>query len=347
MVRISIASLIYKSVQMADWVYESVHEFTPMIKQGEAEFFFVANDPTPSLLSHIRARGYSHIEQYNNILSDEELFQRGYAWPEYIHRVYRGYNRAILHSRGEIVVLVNSDHYFSPDWLENLLKYLDTQKIVCSQLVEPKHPKYAVYPSALNGEFGNSPQNFNKNGFLEFAMKNRRSGLYLGGAYMPCMFYKYAALYAGLYPEGNIAGKSFDQILMTGDEAFFDRLSKDGVQHVTAMDSVVYHLKEGEKDDSVEGMMDNNIGTQTEGLNIQNYPTTYTSLQLTNMANYRILIQPTIEHSEIISKLYLEPAPVRIRKRLALFLEAHLPLSLYISLVKVWLVIKRTLKIRP
>lgn len=63
---------------------------------------------------------------------------------------------------------------------------------------------------------------------------------------MPCLLYRDVAVLAGLYPEGNIAGKSFSEVKRYGDEAFYDRLKRFGVEHITAKDSIVYHLKEGE-----------------------------------------------------------------------------------------------------
>jgi len=301
MVRISIASLIYKSIKMADWIHESIHEFTPMIRSGEAEFFFVANDPTEKLLLHLKNKNYNFIEQNNEILSEEELFKLGYAWPEYIHRVYKGYNSAILHSKGEIIVLVNSDHYFSPDWLENLLKYYDTQKIVCSQLVEPINPKFGIFPYAIHGEFGNSTENFSKDGFLDFAMRIKKTGIYLGGAYMPCMFSRDLGIYTGLYPEGNIAGESFDKIHKTGDEAFFERLSAKDILHITALDSLVYHLKEGEKDTEEDLQTMKNDGESNS--NKKFHSKNSSLLPSINTKNYIISIIPTLEHSEIIAKL--------------------------------------------
>jgi hypothetical protein len=317
MVRISIASLIYKSTKMADWVHESIHEFTPMIRSGEAEFFFVANDPTAKLLSHLKNKNYNFIEQNNEIYSGEELFKMGYAWPEYIHRVYRGYNSAILRSKGEIIVLINSDHYFSPDWLENLLKYYDTQKIVCSQLVEPKHHKFGLFPGALPGEFGNTTDSFDKDGFLDFAMKIRKTGINLGGAYMPCMFSKDLGIYAGLYPEGNIAGESFDKIFKTGDEAFFERLSANNILHITALDSIVYHLKEGEKD------TEEDLGTKKNDdesdSNKKFHSKNYSLLPSINTKNFTISIKPTLEHTQIITQLInngLKPKKNNFRMRI-------------------------------
>jgi glycosyltransferase involved in cell wall biosynthesis len=249
MVTISIASLIYKSKKYADWVHDSIHEFTPQLKRGEAEFFFVANDPTEELLAHLQQKGYKHYVNRNPMQTEEELFKMGYGAPLHIHRVYRGYNKAIESAEGEIVVLVNSDNYFSPDWLENLLKYVSSKTIVCSKLVERMHPNHGIFPGAYHGEFGSHPDNLDKETFLRFCERVKMTGLQFGGAYMPCAFYKRLAIDVGLYPEGNLAGDSFNRVVATGDEAFFRKLSKAGVRHVTAMDSIVYHTKEGELDE--------------------------------------------------------------------------------------------------
>lgn len=251
MVTISIASLIYRSKKYADWVYELVHEFTPHLRRNEAEFFFVANDPTEDVLAHLKKKGYKHYVNRNPKKTEEELFAMGYGRPEHIHRVYRGWNKAILSAAGEIVVLINSDHFLSPDWLENLLKYLSPTTIVCSKLVERRHPKYGIFHNAYHGEFGTCPDNFEKDAFLKFVEANKKTGLEKGGAYMPCIFFKKAAIQVGLYPEGNMAGKSFEDVIGYGDRIFFEKLNRIGVQHMTALDSIVYHVKEGEMDEWV------------------------------------------------------------------------------------------------
>lgn len=251
--RISIICLIYKSIELADLVYESLYENTPKLKNGEAEFLFVANDPSKKLIEHLKEKKYPFVINCNEILSEEELFKQGYAFPEYIHRVYAGYNKGILISKGDIIVLINSDHVFSKDWLENLLKFIDYKTIVSSQLVEPKHSKYDVFPGAYHAEFGNNANNFNKEKFLEYVQKKKCTGVKNGGAYMPCALYKDLFFYVGLYPEGNIAGESFNNIFKTGDEACFENMKKIGVRHITSMDSIVYHMKEGELDESTDG----------------------------------------------------------------------------------------------
>lgn len=246
---VSIASLIYKSKVYADWVYDSIMEFTHLVPKGEAEFFFVANDATDDLLHHLKRQNYPHYVNHNAKLTEEELFALGYAEPEYIHRVYQGWNKAIEYARGDTVVLVNSDNYFSPDWLENLLKHVSSSRIVCSKLVERWHPKHGVFPSAYHMEFGTHPNNFRKDEFLMYCRMLSRNEIEPGGSYMPCAFLKSLAIKAGLYPEGNIAGSSFHDVFVYGDEAFFNTLFLLGAEHITALDSLVYHVKEGEMDE--------------------------------------------------------------------------------------------------
>jgi hypothetical protein len=248
MVDISIVSLIYRSPEFADWVHASISRHTPKLATGEAEFFFVANDATPELLQHLRARKYRHYELNNPSLSEAELFHLGYGAPAHMHAVYRGYNEAIRRASGHIVVLINSDNYMSRDWLENLLKYSNPKRVVCSKLVERWHPRFSLFPAAYHAEFGGTPHFFDENLFLAYAERVKQTGLEPGGAYMPCMFYREAAVKAKLYPEGNIAGRSFQRVVAYGDVAFFERLRNIGVEHVTALDSIVYHLKEGEMD---------------------------------------------------------------------------------------------------
>jgi len=246
MVKISIFTLIYRSTQFADFVYESLNKYTPMIARGEAEFFFVANDASPEVLKHLADKKYPFYEFNNQKLSDEELFKKGYGKPEYIARVYKGFNFGIERSKGEIVVILNSDMAFSPDWLENLLKYVTEDTIVSSQLVERDHPRYDVFKGAYHGEFGCCMADYKEEEFLKFVLKMKATGLVPGIAFAPCAFYKSNAVKVGLYPEGNIAGESFDDVIETGDQRFFWNLSKINVNHYTALDSIVYHFKEGE-----------------------------------------------------------------------------------------------------
>lgn len=254
MVEISIVCLIYKSPRLAKALYESVQKYTPKLISGQAEFFFVANDPTEDVMKFLKSQNIPHYVNVNEHLSDQKLFGMGFGTPEYMRRVYQGYNLGILKAKGQKVVLINSDNFFSADWLENLLKYSDYKKVVCSTLVEPGQDRVGVFPFAIEQNFGRTLDDFKEKMFQDFAEKISKTGYTTGGAYMPCLLYKDIAIMAGLYPEGNLAGKSFDNVSRFGDEYFYDRLKEFGVEHITAKDSIVYHLKEGEKSEATQDL---------------------------------------------------------------------------------------------
>jgi hypothetical protein len=314
MVKVSIASLIYQSTKLADWVFSSIMKYTPMIRRGEADFFFVANDATQNVIDHLNRKGYPYVFQTNVPTSEEEMFKQGFAWPEYISRVYKGYNRALVSAKASNVVLINSDNFFSEDWLENLIKYYDPTKVVSSLLVEPTHPKYELFPGAVRGEFGMTVDAFKEEEFLSFTRKIKKTGARYGGAYMPCLLSRDIAIYSGLYPEGNLAGNSFSVIKETGDEAFFRILKEHGIDHITALDSVVYHLKEGEKGEYLEK---NEHRAEFAPMS----PSLYSMNHVFKVARaetkkYAIPLQPNTSHRMILAKLILLPNGIPSEKRI-------------------------------
>ena len=127
---ISICSLIYRSPRYADAVWDSAHEFTEELQDGRARFFFVANDATPEVIEHLVEKCYPFVMQENARLTHDQLKNLGFDSPEYIRRVYQGWNRAILES-DEQMVLVNSDCMFSPGWLTTLLSHYIDGKVIC------------------------------------------------------------------------------------------------------------------------------------------------------------------------------------------------------------------------
>lgn len=256
-VRISIAALVYRSTRFADSVVESLVENTPGLSLSPAltepaesgvRFFFVANDPEPQLVSHLIGKKYPWVLNRNRRQSEGELFRQGYATPEYISRVYRGWNVSILHG-DEICVLVNSDHIFSPGWLDPLIRALleNEKQFVCSQTIELPGRQFG---GAWQSDFGQTPDAFasRKQEFLDFVAANRQPGVVRpSGVFMPVAFWRKYAIGAGLYPEGNLHGGSYGKVAKFGDAAFFERAAERyGVEHVTAMDSIVYHFGEGE-----------------------------------------------------------------------------------------------------
>lgn len=250
---ISIVSLIYKSTVYADSVFSSLYRHTPMLHNDQAEFFFIANDASPEVINHLQTKGYKYVIHDNVHRSEEELFKEGIGPPEYISRVYKGWNRAVKEAKGKWVCLVNSDNLFSPNWLENLIKHSNDKNIVCSQLIESGR-FHSIFRGAHRVDFGTHPSNFNEEAFLTFCNTVHSSlhpELRIGGAYMPCLVLKENVVRAGFYPPGNVAGKvpTVRATAEFGDQCLFRRLREIGVKHYTVLDSLVYHFKEGEMDE--------------------------------------------------------------------------------------------------
>lgn len=295
MVEVSIICLVYKSKQLAEALYKSLYDNTPMLKNGRAELILVANDPTEELVDFLKKKQYPHLINVNQHLSEKEMLKLGFGKPEYIRRVYQGYNRGIMEAKGHKICLINSDNFFAPDWLENLLKYLDYKTIVSSTLVEPGHKEFGVFPFAVEAKFGGTVDDFQEKKFYQFAAKMSKTGWSSGGAYMPCLLYKDVAFLVGLYPEGNlVADGDFQKISMYGDEAFYDRLRRFGIKHITAKDSIVYHLKEGEKSDADSGKIITDKKYLYKGLGMAH------QIDPTESINY---IMPDARHVEVMNKL--------------------------------------------
>lgn len=236
---ISIGCLIYKSPEFADFVYDSLHEFTPQLRDGSAEFFFVVNDPEPGILEHLESRGYRHHIQENTKFTEEELLLKGIRPPDFLNRVYRANNRVFSEARGETVVLVHSDMAFSPGWLDALLGEVGPRRCVVSQLIEPVGEANLEYGSYV-ADFGHSPRTFEKALFLDAVEKRRTSGVRQGGMFIP--FCAHATIWneCGGFSEGNPEGGP------PADRALRDRYARLGVETVTALDSIVYHFGRGE-----------------------------------------------------------------------------------------------------
>jgi len=257
---ISIFSLIYKSTKYIDALYDSIRRHTPALQDGSAEFFFVANDATDRVKSHLVEKNIPHYILDNDYVPLQQMQAKGFAHPEYMRRVYRGYNFGTERCRGDIVVPINSDHLFAPGWLENLVKHVSEMTVPSSLLVEPGHPDHGLFPEACPGDFGRSPESFQEEAFIQHVSGISAPETRPGGAYMPSAFTKEMLLRAGGWPEGNLAvppNNQYRSIMQAGnpygiayaDKVLFYNLKQLGVDHITALDSIVYHIKEGEKDE--------------------------------------------------------------------------------------------------
>lgn len=250
---ISIVCLIYQSVEYAEFVYNSVMKYTPEIASGEVEFYFVANDASDEVLQFLKNKNYPHYINNNHRYTEKELFNMGYSYPEYISRVYSGYNFGIKISNNPILVLINSDNAFSPGWLKNLKNKLNNNTIVGTKIIQGHHaftsPKNNSKCVVYNCGF--SITSFNESLFIKKVKEISHDSISVGNLFMPLMLYKEQAELVGYYPEGNIHNGAYNKIKITGDHAFINKLEAKGIRHITSNNSIVYHFQEGEKNNKI------------------------------------------------------------------------------------------------
>ena len=135
---------------------------------------------------------------------------------------------------------------FSRNWLENLLKNLNKNRIVCSRLVESGKISSGKY--AISKNLGQTYKEFKEEEFEKFAEEIKIPEIRKGGLFMPCAIYKDLFVKSGGYPIGNRKEKNGSET--SGDNIlFYERLKPMGIQHYTSFDSIVYHIQEGELDE--------------------------------------------------------------------------------------------------
>lgn len=237
---ICIIVLIYKSIEYLNFIYNQIQRY------GEgSQYLFIANDATTEVLQHLKENNINHLI-YNDLKPDDY----------YINRVYRAWNFGGFNCPTDIICFVNSDMAFSPNWLSNLYQYLNKDTIPTSRLVES-----GKMPSGKHGiskNFGRHPNEYQEKEFIEFAEQIKHNDVKPEGLFMPVLFYKKDFIESGGYPPGNFYTTGFGRpegqvdeynkyFLMSGDAyLFYNRMKHK--KHITIMDSIVYHIAEGERD---------------------------------------------------------------------------------------------------
>ena len=248
-------SLIYKSVEYLDFIYSQLREY------GKADGWdvgirIIANDATDAVLDKLYKLDVP-FSVYNN--PDPSGF--------YVNRTLRAFNYAVQSSHYNNVCIVNSDMAFSEGWLDNLLKHHNGVNIPTSRLVEPE-----AQPCGLNRvkrDFGNRPANLDLDNFQPYASRLAQDAVRRGGATLPAVFERARYLEAGGYPEGGVfeGGLVADDstklvyqyapdspvVFYKPSDVFFHQNvleQKYGMKTLTVCDSIVYHIGQGENNES-------------------------------------------------------------------------------------------------
>lgn len=260
---VTIISLIYRSPAYAVGLWKGLLASTPELQTGEASFFFVANNANSRTLSALKRHQIPFIEFNRTVLNDAQHYEMGFAKPEYIGRVYAAYNFGIEQCATQKVVLINSDMIFSPGWLTSLLKLDNGHNVVSPTLVERNHPRFGVFPGAVEQNFGGSFSSFKSKKWESFLRSQnlRNETASVGGSYMPALFQSNWFKSFGFYPEGNLRmpHEEYEKVSKYGDEFLFETFKKNGIGHLTDPHSFCYHFKEGERSTSLGSFMYNSI----------------------------------------------------------------------------------------
>ncbi|MCB8818461.1 glycosyltransferase [Desulfosporosinus shakirovi] len=241
--RFSIVCLVYKSVEWLKFVYEQVFKYTDMT---DKEFFFVANDANPTVLSYLRDNYIPHYIFTNTPQQQQE-------W--YVNNVYRAYNFAASKAQGDFVIFINSDMAFTPGWLDNLWQAYNGENCVTSRLVESGKLRSGQY--GVEKDFGRDYSSYRESEFQQYAYDLIESRLLDGGLFMPLLIRKKHFEQVGGYPEGQVVlGSDFNnpviarwgEACISGDTVLMLKLQTIGIKHQTAFNSLAYHFQWGELD---------------------------------------------------------------------------------------------------
>lgn len=248
---VTIISLIYQSPRYAIGFWKSIQESTPQLASGEATFYFVANNANQKTKRALIKHKIPYIDFERIVLSNEQHFKLGFAKPEYIGRVYSAYNFGIQECKTPKVVLLNSDMVLSPGWLTKLLATDHQTRIVSPILVERNHPRFGIFPGALEGNFGHSFESFDKKRWLNFLrlQQGKADVMKPSGPFMPALFNTDWFSRISYYPEGNLRNDfdSYENVSEYGDEYLFRIFQEAGIPHVSHSNVYCYHFKEGER----------------------------------------------------------------------------------------------------
>lgn len=238
--RVSIFAVVYRSIEYAQYIREVVIESCPEIQTGEAEFFLVANQPEPNLKAWLSNSQLPYIEY---IPERDPVAECG---PSYLAGVYGAYNFGVSSASGEIVVMLNSDMVPSPGWLKLMMDEFQPSDLLSPWLVEPFHPKYGVFPGAIEANFGRSPRSFRTSDWNDFC-HGKAASLPKDSSppFMPVMVNKSDFLSLGGFPLGNVL---VNGECVPSDKHYFEALCAKGMQHKFSSSPIYfYHFKEGEK----------------------------------------------------------------------------------------------------
>lgn len=239
---VELIGLIFASVELLKIMYNEMLKVKNENLDWDIGIKIIANDACDEVLQYLKNSDIPY-----------EIFNNKNPKEYYINRTYRAYNHAAFESKYENIIFIQSDMVFTKNWFKNLVKHHNGLNIPVSRLIEYGNMNTCSWNLISNcGNVFDSPLNFEKLYQLENCIS--KDGVRYTGLYMPCIFMKKRFVEAGGFPSGNVDIKGRvttknKKIYKTGDKWFFENVLRDkyGMNHITVLDSICYHLQEGEK----------------------------------------------------------------------------------------------------
>ena len=165
------------------------------------------------------------------------------------------YDIGVNLSTNDIFSIFHADMFIGPNYVQNLVKHLDKQKVVAATRIEP-----TLHPSGrekITRDFGVWPEDFREDDFIKFVREEqeRSKGQTTKGIFAPWAMYKEDFLRIGGH-DPLFAPFPYE------DSDIFQRFLLAGYEVLQSRDALVYHLTcRGHKwtDDSVIGKVDDSF----------------------------------------------------------------------------------------
>ena len=145
------------------------------------------------------------------------------------------YDKGIELAQTEVVGIMHADMILGPYYLENLLKHLEREKVVCATRVEP--PLHPAGKEKIIRDFGTDFDNLNLDAFEAYVLEAQHEykDLTTNGMFAPWIIYK----------EDFVAMGGHDALFAPfpyEDSDIFQRWMLHGYELIQSRDAFVYHL---------------------------------------------------------------------------------------------------------
>ena len=145
------------------------------------------------------------------------------------------YDKGIELAETEVVGIMHADMILGPYYLENMLKHLQREKVVCATRVEP--PLHPAGEEKIIRDFGTDFDNLNLDAFEAYVLEAQHEykDLTTNGMFAPWIIYK----------EDFVAMGGHDKLFAPfpyEDSDIFQRWILHGYELIQSRDSFVYHL---------------------------------------------------------------------------------------------------------